>query len=186
MPTELHRRLREHARQTGQSLNQLCIARLQVPEMSAASPVKAIPHDDPITPDLVAEVIRRWHEDLIGLVLFGSTARGEATRDSDVDILLAMKPELKISRALYQQWEEFSQDHASGQAADRISPHFVKLPGSFKEAGGLWYEVALDGIILWEQGHRVSRFLGSVRQAMGHGRIRRRILHGSPYWIREF
>ncbi len=184
MPGALHGRLREEARRTGQSLNQLCVARLQAGEPSAAAVGRTIVAGT-LAAEFLARILRRWRGDLVGVVLFGSTARGDATEDSDLDLLLVMKPEIGITRDLYRQWEEFCLECPQAQVGG-VSPHFVSLPGSVRQAGGLWYETAIDGVILWEQNRLVSRFLGSVREAMGHGRIQRRILHGSPYWVKHF
>lgn len=171
---------------TGQSLNQLCVAKLQASgrscDGSGAAPARA----GLLPADFVDRIVRRWPGNIAGLILFGSAARGDATEDSDIDLLLVMNPDIRIARDLYQLWDEFCREGSDAQDSDRISPHFVGLPGSVREAGGLWYEVALDGIILWECDHQVSRFLGFVRAAMGQGKIRRRFLHGSPYWIKDF
>ncbi len=179
MPGALHGRLKDEARQTGQSLNQICVAKLQAQEPPLAA-------TGIISPDFLDNIRRRWREDLLGVVLFGSTARGEATEGSDIDLLMVMRPQVKIVRSLYRLWEELCRDYTGAQDSERISPHFVSLPGNVREAGGLWYEAALDGIALWAGDHRVMRFLASVREAMSRGQIRRRMLHGSPYWVKEF
>ncbi len=186
IPGTLHARLKREAMSAGQSLNQVCIARLQgnEPPLAGFSTKSATAY--PAAPDFLDAVIHRWAEELIGVILFGSAARGDATEDSDVDLLLVMRPEVKISRCLYRQWEDFCGKHSDAQESVRISPHFVSLPGSVQKAGGLWYETAIEGIVLWESDRRVSRFLASVRAAMGHGKIIRRMAHGSPYWIKEF
>lgn len=185
MSGALHARLREEALRTGQSLNQLCVTRLD-----ANGQLPAKPGRDPVQAGLLPagfleKIVLHWPEDLVGLILFGSAARGDATEDSDIDLLLVMRSGVKITRALYRLWDESFREPAGARDDSRASPHFVILPGSVREAGGLWYEAAIDGIALWECDRRVSRFLGSVREAMGQGRIQRRMLHGSPYWIRE-
>ncbi|NIT37363.1 MAG: nucleotidyltransferase domain-containing protein [candidate division Zixibacteria bacterium] len=43
-----------------------------------------------ILPDLKARLRERYGERLVKLVLFGSHARGEATEDSDVDVLAVL------------------------------------------------------------------------------------------------
>ena len=169
---------------SGQSLNQLCVAKLEAGGQSSLGLSDASADAGLFPRGLVDEITRRWHGDLVGLVVFGSAARGDATEDSDIDLLLVMKPEVRIARALYELWDRFSRE-CDIQVSDRISPHCVNLPGSVLMAGGLWFEVALDGITLWERDRRVSRFLRSVREAMAQGKIRRRMLHGSPYWIKE-
>ncbi len=186
MPAALHYQLKEEARRSGKSLNQLCVAKLKANEQPFAGFGQAMDQAVMISDSVTGEIVRRWHGDLVGLILFGSAARGDATDDSDIDLLLVVKPEVKIERGLYRLWDEFSRECASASDCGRISPHFVSLPVSVREAGGLWYEVALDGIVLWERDRRVSRFLASVREALGQGKILRRMLHGSPYWIKEF
>lgn len=185
MSGALHGRLKQEAMRSGQSLNQLCVARLQASGKPFACPGEAPAYAGLFPTDSMDKIIRRWHGNLVGLILFGSAARGDATEDSDIDLLLVMKPDARIARELYRLWDEFCREYGAGQDWDRISPHFVSLPVSVQEAGGLWYEVALDGIALWDRDRQVSRFLRSVREAMGQGRIRRRMLHGSPYWIKE-
>lgn len=186
MTGTLHGWLKAEALRRGQSLNQVCISKLQANGSPIAGSGTMTATTELIIPDFLDAVVRRWPNELLGLILFGSAARGDATEDSDIDLLLVMEPEVKIARGLYRLWEEFCHEYRGAQDHGRISPHFVGLPGSVREAGGLWYETAIEGIVLREGGHQVSRFLGSVREAMGQGKIRRRMLHGSPYWIKEF
>jgi len=171
--------------QTGQSLNRLCVAKLRASPTSFPMPGAGEIQTGPICVDLLNRIVRQWQGDLVGLLLFGSAARGEATEGSDIDLLLVLRPEVRIERGLYRIWEEFCRESHGNQDLARISPHFVRLPSSVESAGGLWYEAAIDGIALWERGLQVSRFLGAVRKAMGQGEIRRMMLHGSPYWVKK-
>lgn len=172
--------------QTGRSLNRVCIDKLQAEGPSFAAPGVAATMVGPISPELLNKISLQWSDDLVGLILFGSVARAEAGEHSDIDLLLAMQPETPITRSLYSRWEAFCREHGGMGDLERISPHFANLPRSVSEAGGLWYEAALEGIVLWERDRSLSRFIRSVREAMAHGRIRRRLLYGSPYWIKEF
>jgi hypothetical protein len=179
MPQSLHGSLRDEAARAGESLNQICLKKLREQEPpGAAAP-------GPILADFLESIVHHWQENLEGLVLFGSTARGEATAESDIDLLLVMGPGVKITRGLYHDWEAFCRDYGGPQNSGRISPHFVVLPGTVGEAGGLWYETAIEGILLWAANRRVSNFLRQLREAMAQGKIRRRMLHGSPYWVKE-
>jgi len=186
MPETLHARLKREAVSKGQSLNQICVARLQANVPPLAGFATSSTAASFAFPGFLDAAIRRWEDELVGIILFGSAARGEATEVSDIDLLLVMRPEVQIDRGLYRQWEDFCREQGSAQAFVEISPHFVRLPGSVEEAGGLWYETAIEGIVLWETDHRVSRFLASVRSAMSQGKIRRRMAHGCPYWTKEF
>jgi predicted nucleotidyltransferase len=131
---------------------------------------------------MIAAILQHWGADLVGLVLFGSAARNEATAESDVDVLLVLAPGIRLTRGLYREWDLLS----DGFDADgkRISPQFVTLPEDVRATGGLWYEVALEGIVLWERDLSVSSLLRRIRETMARGELRRRMIHGSPYWIR--
>lgn len=186
IPRELHVRLRREAMQTGRSLNSVCIEKLQAERPGFAAPGAAAAQSGMISPEVLDKIYLQWPDDLVGLILFGSVARGEAGEHSDIDLLLVMRPETRITRSFYSRWEAFCRELGGMHELDRISPHFAKLPRSAAEAGGLWYEAALEGIVLWERDRRVSGLFRTVREAVAHGRIRRRLLHGSPYWIKEF
>jgi predicted nucleotidyltransferase len=117
-------------------------------------------------------------DDLEAVVLFGSEARGQSRPSSDIDLLIVVKRRLDLSRDLYRRWDD--------QATDRrMSPHFVHLPHDVSTAGSLWFEVALDGVILYQETLRISEFLHSVRKAIADGFIRRRYTHGHPYWVKS-
>ncbi len=114
----------------------------------------------------------------MGVLLFGSRARGEERDDSDTDLLVVLDRTRPLVRALYEQWDE-----AAPLAA--YSPHFVHLPESVAQAGSLWLEAAVDGVILEDPQGNVSRFLGSLRRAIASGQMVRRTAHGHPYWVRN-
>ena len=82
----------------GLSLNRHCIAKLQAQELSRTDAGMIKNQAGLISPDLLEGIVRRWQGDLVGLALFGSAARGDDTEDSDVDLLLVMKPETRIAR----------------------------------------------------------------------------------------
>jgi predicted nucleotidyltransferase len=185
MPGHLHAKLKQEAADRGISLNQACIARLERNQSLLTDLGTKAAAADLIIPEFLSAIVRQWPDELVGLILFGSAARGDATEDSDIDLLLVMTPEVKIARDLYRLWDDFCDAHFGTRDYDNISPHFVNLPGGVQEAGGLWYEVAIEGMVLWESDPKVSRFLRSVRAAMGQGKIRRRMVHGSPYWVKS-
>jgi len=169
MDSGLHAALREAAREAVLSLNEYCVRKLAHParpELAAAAGVTAR-----------AAEIAGSH--LVGIVVFGSWARGAATESSDVDILVVVGAGLPLNRALYRQWDEAPLrwgDH-------RVEPHFVRLPGPEDRVSGLWAEVALDGVVLFEHGLELSRKLADLRAQIAEGRIVRRRSSGHPYWV---
>jgi hypothetical protein len=46
----------------------------------------------------------------------------------------------------------------------------------------VWAEAAIDGIVLFERGMRITEHLIRVRREIAAGRIVRRVAHGQPYW----
>jgi len=130
--------------------------------------------------ELVGRIRALAGDSLEGVVLFGSTARGEARGDSDVDLLIVLSAVSTLRRDLYRQW-----DAQFGDATPALSPQFVRLPSGAEGAGGIWYEAAIDGVVLWDKAGAVAGRLRDLRKAIAEGRMRRRYLHGHPYWVRE-
>ena len=167
---DLHAELRREAAIRGISLNAHCVQRLAVPRE--------------ISPGFegAAETVRRstelMGESLVGIVVFGSWARGEPADTSDVDVLVVIDGDVPITRDLYRRWDE-APVAWSGRPVD---PHFVHLPSKRARPSGLWAEVAIDGIVLHDPGHRVFPRLAAVRHALAEGRLRRRTVHGQGYW----
>jgi predicted nucleotidyltransferase len=169
LPAALHASLQGAARAAGVSLNEYCVRRLAAPGAGLA-----------LLPDAAA-LVRRAAEvagdALIGVVLHGSWARGEAARTSDVDVLIVIERRLALSRALYRTWDEA----VPSWEGRRVDPHFAHPPDD-GPTGGLWGEVATDGIVLVERDLEISAILVRTRRDIAAGRLVRRIVHGQPYW----
>ena len=165
---EEHRRLREAAATAGVSLNEYCARRLGEPPPGRLHPLADV-------------VLRRSASstavDPLGVVAFGSWARGTATRESDVDVLIVLPTDVPIKRNLYGGWD------AEGASWDghSVEPHYAHLPTPDR-IGSLWAEAALDGIVLYDRALEVSRALGSIRRRLASGELVRRTAGGHPYW----
>lgn len=175
VPPKLHASLKRRAREGGVSLNGLCLDALNsylgAGEQAAREGV----------PIPLQQVQGLLGQSLSGVILFGSTARGEGREGSDIDLMIVVGAEVPLRRALYQRWDQ-SIDAA---ASSRLSPHFVHLPVHEMDAGSLWYEAAMDGIILLDREGRIARFLRTIRRSMAEGKLRRKSAYGHPYWIRK-
>jgi len=182
----LHGRLRQLAAKRGQSLNRLCAETFERTVAPAAGAESRPTAGASTTLRLLAdECVRLFGQDLIGVVLFGSVARGEAFPDSDLDVLLVMDRRRPIRRGLYTKWEEALAAFVERSFPRDVSPHFSHLPRSPRHAGSLWLEIAIDGIVLWEQEGKVSGALRDLRSYIAEGGVTRRIRHGHPYWVRS-
>ncbi len=169
MPSELHATLRKAAREAGTSLNDHCLRKLVLPDRSV--------------PEAAAVVVQRANaiagSNLVGVMVFGSWARGGATESSDVDVLIVVDSDRQITRDLYREW-----DMTPLRWEDRaVEPHFVRLPEADDRVSGLWAEVAIDGMVLFERDFYLSRRLAALRGRIAAGDVVRRWSNGHPYWI---
>jgi len=168
----LHASLRRAAREAGISLNDYCARKLTAPSANLGS-----------FPDAGAAVEKAAciaGERLVGVVVYGSWSRGTLLASSGVDLLIVVDSELALTRQLYRLWDAAPLEW-NGHT---VEPHFVHLPGSDETVGGLWAEVALDGIVLFESGAQLSSRLVQVRHDIAEGRMVRKTVHGQPYWTK--
>jgi len=169
---ELHASLREAARTADTSLNEFCARKLASP----GGPM------DPAAGAIVYRATSVLGDSLVGVVAFGSWARGDDSPASDLDVLMVADGRITITRELYRRW-----DDGPGLSWDghEVTPHFVHLPSESEGVSGLWAEVALDGLVLFERELAVSRYLADVRRRILHGELSYRGAGGQPYWVHE-
>lgn len=167
----LHAVLRTAAAAAGVSLNEHCARKLAAPGGGFDG--------QPGAEEAVARAARAFGDALIGVVLFGSWARGEAGEGSDVDLLMVVDDRVPLTRELYREWD------ASPVAWDghEVEPAIVHLPAAGETPSGFWAEVALDGIVLFARDRSLATHLSRVRRAIAAGRIVRREAEGQVYWV---
>ena len=168
----LHETLRAAAADAGLSLNDYCARKLALP-LDVAS-LAGDGHE------VVRRAAAQFGTSLAGIVVFGSWARGEAGAGSDVDVLIVLDPRQPLKRSLYADWD------ATPLAWEGrpVQVHMVHLPKQGEAASGIWGEVALDGLVIFERSRRVSERLGAVRREIADGRFVRKVVRGAPYWTR--
>ncbi len=169
---DLHETLREAAGAAGVSLNRYCARKLAAPTESA----------DPAAIAVVGRAASVLGDSLLGVVVFGSWARGQEAANSDLDVLFVVGEEVPIARGLYRSWDDGPVLQWDGH---EVTPHFVHRPSESEEVSGLWAEVALDGLVLFERELAVSRYLADVRRRILGGELSFRVAGGQSYWVRE-
>jgi hypothetical protein len=165
---EVHAALQAAAKLARLSLNEYCARKLSAPLGAVQLGPAAL---------LVQRAAEIHGADLVGVLAFGSWARGEAGPQSDVDVLVVLDAQRPLTRALYQAWDE----EALAWHTHAVQTHLVHLPEA-GAAGTVWAEAAIDGIVLFERDLSISRRLALVRRDIAEGRLVRRTLHGQPYW----
>lgn len=173
---EMHKTLTQKAKSQQTSLNRLAVKLLQEGLRNRDSE----PAHDADIKSLLPLIKNEFKKNLLAVLLFGSVARGEATENSDIDLLIVLQASQPIKRNLYRWWESLPK---SGGLP--INPHFVHLKASTEKASGIWFEVALDCRFFYQKGRSVEDFLEKLRQQIQSGELERAWSHGHPYWIRR-
>ena len=165
MPTGLHHQLKAAAREAGVSLNEHCVRTLS----------EGAAKEAPVSP-VVEQAIRDCGNELVGVVLFGSYARGTAGPASDIDVLIVV--DRSVTRSMYATWDgEPTRWHGHV-----VEPHFVRLPERDDAISSLWAEVAIEGALLYDPSLRIARHLTHIRTAIVNGLLVRHTAQGKPYW----
>lgn len=173
---DLHERLATEAHGLGLSLNEHCVRRLA--GTAVGDRLAPLGLDGAFLERMVATFPRQP----LAVVLFGSMARGDHGTGSDVDLLVVFDRDVRITRSLYGCFDEAVDVTGFRHPPN---PHLVALPSDAASCGGLWIEVAMDGMVLWERGTAVSSFLGALRERVAAGALRRRTAYGHAYWVRQ-
>ena len=160
--------------------------------------VERIPHH------YYAPVIRKYCEllrDLLGerllsIMLFGSVARGDWDRDSDIDILIVAegwddKPawvrikELRRAKEALEESLEYSEALRAG-----YFPIVQNYTLSVEEAKGfnrVYLDAVLDGIILYDKNGFLTGVLQSLRKRLGEmGSVRVTLPDRRFYWVLKY
>ena len=169
LPPALHASLQGAARDLDLSLNEYCVRCLAAPGPGLAA--------DEHAAAILGRATELAGDAVVGVVVYGSWARGDAAASSDVDVLIVVERRIALTRALYRAWDT-APPVWHGRVVD---PHFVHPPPE-RSTGGVWGEVAVDGIVLFERELRISSALVRTRRDIAAGRLVRRIVHGQPYW----
>lgn len=170
LPGALHGLVQAGAQAAEVSVNEYCVRRLAAP-----GPTRALAGP---WLDIVTRADGLFGRRLVGVIAHGSWARGEATRDSDIDALVVLDAATPLVRATYRRWD----DDPLSWDGRRVDVHFVHLPDGERPLSGLWYEAAVEGIVIHERAGALSAQLLRARQAIASGRVVRKIVQGQPYW----
>ncbi len=129
---------------------------------------------------LLAVLKRELGQALVGVVIYGSHARGTARPDSDIDLLVIAYelPESRMARADFfvdLQFEAgYSYARASilGKSVAEFESHFPAL----------YLDIGLDGIVLFDRDGYVAGKLARIRALIKEAGLVRRQLDGNFIW----
>lgn len=167
----LHGRLKSEAHGLGVSLNEYCASLMSGSALSSPEELRFAP--------VIARAMTMLGSRLVGVAVFGSWPRGEATQISDIDLLIVVTNDTPLKRSLYREWDQAP----VALEGHTVEPQFVRLPAMSETSAGIWGEMAVDAIVLFDRGYRLSRYLAKVRRDIVDGRIVRKQAHGQAYWV---
>jgi predicted nucleotidyltransferase len=170
LPADLHKTLAKAAADAGLSFNEFCVRRLRAPsDAHAVSPLRAL---------VVSRARAVVGARLVGVLVIGSWARGQAAATSDIDVLIVIDASMPLTRDLYRAWDTAP---LTFEGRD-IDAHFAHLSGTGVTPTAVWCEAAVDGHVWYDRDGEIAIRLGEVRRAIADGRVVRAVAHGQPYW----
>jgi len=129
-----------------------------------------------------------WGENLVSVVLYGSVARSECHKDSDVDLLVIAeklpKSRLERTRLLLQQRETL-RDEVLSLEERGYHPRLSCIAKTREEAeyhSPLYLDMTEDALILYDKGAFFQGVLDEMRARMREYGSRRIWLEGGWYW----
>ena len=149
--------------------------------MSAVS--RSAPHVKPFLEDLAGAVSRVYGDRLISCAVFGSVARGTATPESDVDVLVVAEP---LPRGRMPRAAEFQDVErrlgAAGVRSLDVSP-IIKTPDEVEIGSPLFWDMTEEVILLVDRRGFLEDYLHKLREKLkGLGAYR--VWKGSAwYWV---
>jgi len=130
---------------------------------------------------------------LLGVMVFGSVARGDWSRDSDIDLLVVVKGwdsipvwrrirELVSLSRILQSTPEYKASIRAGFTP--VIQHYPLGPAEAAESRRIYIDACMDGIIIYEKEQFLSRILSKFRARLARlGARRIQLPDGKYYWV---
>lgn len=135
--------------------------------------------------DLLEAVEAEFGERLVTLAVFGSVARGTATAESDLDVLIVADglPDGRMNRlAAIDRVEETLVGLDAAHARLRISP-VIKTPVEAARGSPLYWDMTEHVLILRDKDGFLARTLGGVRARLAALGARKVVRGNAWYWV---
>lgn len=117
------------------------------------------------------------HSNILGMILYGSQVRGNATEISDIDVLVVLDNAKKVNRALYSEL-----DCLKG-LDPRVCIMLAHLPNEESKVGSLWLEVSQGCEVLMDTAKAIENVITRSKELIQHGKVVRKESHGQGYWV---
>jgi len=166
----------------------------QALEMQMDTHVDRVPHQvyAPLLKRYCEILCEYFKERIVGILLFGSIARGDWNRASDIDLLIVVrdwkKPvwergrELLILRNQLRQTEEYRKVMAEGYTP--IIQHYPLDMAEAQRTHRVYIDASIDGLILYEKDHFLTNLLKNLQGRLMEKGARRVVNPNRVfYWV---
>ena len=129
---------------------------------------------------LLATLERNLGEGLLGVVMYGSHARGEAQSDSDVDLLVIARglPERRYARGQWFTQVKFESGY-TGPTLSMLGKSPEEFEGHFP---ALYLDIGQDGLVLFDRDGYTARRLARIRELIAEAGLASRRIDGERLW----
>lgn len=156
--------------------------------------VEKIPHQAfrPYIRRFCEKLLERYGTDLIGLLLFGSVARGDWDKDSDIDLLIVLKRFEKSKRATLREIIDLRRElRGSQEYRDCVSmgyyPTVETYPLEMEEARRfrrMYLDALTEGTVIFERESFLTELIGRFEERLRDiGARRIEIPSVGHYWV---
>lgn len=121
---------------------------------------------------LLEETFKKFGDGLVSFVVYGSVARCESRKDSDIDILIVAKnlPRSRLKRQeLFIEIEEEIQHEIDKLEAEGYNVDFspiIKTPEEASKISPLYLDMVEDAVILFDRDHFFNKILENIRNRL--------------------
>ncbi|MHA1195816.1 MAG: nucleotidyltransferase domain-containing protein [Promethearchaeota archaeon] len=131
---------------------------------------------------------------LISFILYGSVARGKWNQYSDIDILIILENDIKsleeLEAEILEKTIKFENKNelvsSSGKKLYITFQLLILREKDLKKFRTLFYDVALDGIILYDKNDTGFNFIKEIRKQIEEKKLKRIFISEDDfYWERE-
>jgi predicted nucleotidyltransferase len=132
--------------------------------------------------ECAVELEKTLGDEFLGLVLFGSWARGEAREDSDVDVLVVLKSlrGVEARAAVYR-----VVSRSVGRAVTLVDARAGELFKEELELTPLLLNILVDGVVVYDRTGKLAELAAKARQLVeAEGLVRYRTPDGKYGWKR--
>jgi predicted nucleotidyltransferase len=168
LPPDLYRRVKARAEQSDESINSVLVQAIEHGLLACKMEL--------VQSLIIRKARAQLGQDFVGLLIYGSRARGDFYDTSDADLLLVVSDKIQIKRELYRAWDQI--------LPDEVSLNIAHMPVADSNIGSLWLECALDARIIYDPSGVIRRRLEEIRGLILSGAYVRKTTHGQGYWIK--